>query len=205
VSAVGGDGHVGGAPTLVIADDHPAFRLGVRIACTRGGFDVVAEAGDGEGAFAAVSRECPDVCLLDVRMPGGGIEAARRISEAALPTSVVMLTVSDHAEDVLSALRAGAVGYLPKDTSPTRLPAALCGVLKGEAALPRALVGLVVSRFRDSTAGLRSSASRTAAPRFARSRRCASRSVVQASPFRTAKTAAWTRLCAPSFWRMFVT
>ncbi len=101
----------------------------------------------------AVLRERPDVCLLDVRMPGGGIKAAQRVSEVAPSTSVVMLTVSTDTEDVLGALRAGAVGYLPKDTSPDRLPAALCGVLKGEAALPRALVGRVLQEFRSFTAG----------------------------------------------------
>ncbi len=140
------------APTIVIADDHPVIRLGVRMALIRGGFDVVAEAADCDGAVSAVLRERPDVCLLDIRMPGGGIEAARRLAEVAPSTSVVMLTVSDSTDDVLAALRAKAVGYLPKDTSPDRLPAALCGVLKGEVALPRALVGLVVHKFRDFTA-----------------------------------------------------
>ena len=134
---------------MVIADDHPATRLGVRMALTRGGFRVVAEASDCEGAVAAVSRERPDVCLLDVRMPGGGIEAARRISESGAHTAVVMLTVSRDHGDVLAALRSGAVGFLPKDTRPDRLPAALCGVLGGEAALPRALMGLVLQSLRD--------------------------------------------------------
>ncbi len=136
-------------PSIVIADDHPAFRLGVRMALMRGGFNVVAEAADCEGAVSAVLRERPDVCLLDVCMPGGGIEAAARLSRVAPSTSVVMLTVSDSTDDLLAALRAGAVGYLPKDTRPDRLPAALCGVLKGEAALPRTLVGLVLGEFRD--------------------------------------------------------
>lgn len=140
------------APTIVIADDHPAIRLGVRMALMRGGFEVVGEAADCDGAVKAVVRERPDVCLLDVRMPGGGIEAAKRVAQEAPATSVVMLTVSNRTDDVLAALRAGAVGYLPKDTSPERLPAAICGVLKGEAALPRALVGLVLNEFRDYTA-----------------------------------------------------
>jgi DNA-binding NarL/FixJ family response regulator len=140
------------APSIVIADDHPAMRLGVRMALMRGGFDVVGEAADCDGAVSVVLRERPDVCLLDVRMPGGGVEAARRVTREAPSTSVVMLTVSDRTEDVLAALRAGAVGYLPKDTSPDRLPAAICGVLKGEAALPRALVGVVLDRFREFTA-----------------------------------------------------
>ncbi len=140
------------APTVVIADDHAVMRFGVRMALMRGGFDVVGEVADGPAAVRAAQREQPDVCLLDVRMPGGGgIEAASRIRELSPSTSIVMLTVSESTEDVLAALRAGAVGYLPKDTSPDRLPAALCGVLKGEAALPRTLVGVVLHRFRDYT------------------------------------------------------
>ncbi len=137
------------APTVVIADDHPAIRLGVRMSLMRGGFRVVAEAGDCAGAVSAVLRERPDLCLLDVRMPGGGIEAARTLAHDAPATSVVMLTVSENTDDLLAALRAGAVGYLPKDTHPDRLPAALCGVLRGEAALPRALVGRVLHHFRE--------------------------------------------------------
>src|SRR4051812_41147609 len=70
-------------PTVVTADDHPATRLGVRMALTRGGFSVVAEAGDCEEAVRATVRTRPDLCLLDIRMPkGGGIEAARQIAEA---------------------------------------------------------------------------------------------------------------------------
>jgi DNA-binding NarL/FixJ family response regulator len=148
------DAGVSRAPRIVIADDHPAFRLGVRMALMRGGFDVVGEAADCDGAVRAVLNERPDVCLLDVRMPGGGIEAARKLADAGAATAVVMLSVSDSTDDVLAALRAGAVGYLPKDTLPDRLPAALCGVLKGEAALPRALVGLVLDRFRGFTAAV---------------------------------------------------
>lgn len=139
-------------PTIVIADDHQVTRLGVRMALMRGGFQVLAEAADREGAVSAVLRERPDVCLLDVRMPGGGIETARELTATAPATQVVMLTVSTDTEDVLASLRAGAVGYLPKDTSSDRLPAALCGVLKGEAALPRALVGTVLEEFRSFTA-----------------------------------------------------
>jgi DNA-binding NarL/FixJ family response regulator len=126
--------------------------MGVRMSLMRGGFRVVAEAPDSAGAVSAVLREHPDVCLLDVRMPGGGIEAARRLTNEAPATAVVMLTVSNSTDDLIAALRAGAVGYLPKDTHPDRLPAALCGVLKGEAALPRALVGHVLTHFRDYVA-----------------------------------------------------
>jgi DNA-binding NarL/FixJ family response regulator len=136
------------APTVVIADDHPVIRLGVRMALMRGGFEVLAEAADRDGAVEAVLRERPDIGLLDISMPGGGIEAAEILSRVAPATAVVMLTVSQSPNDLLAALRSGAKGYLPKDTSPDRLPAALCGVLKGEAALPRNLVGRVLHEFR---------------------------------------------------------
>ncbi|HEY3829542.1 MAG TPA: response regulator transcription factor [Solirubrobacteraceae bacterium] len=135
-------------PTVVLADDHPVIRLGVRMALMRGGFEVLAEAADRDGAVEAVLRERPDICLLDISMPGGGIEAAAILARAAPATAVVMLTVSQSPNDLLAALRTGAKGYLPKDTSPERLPAALCGVLKGEAALPRTLVGRVLHEFR---------------------------------------------------------
>lgn len=139
--------------TVVIADDDQVTRLGVRMALMRGGFRVVAEAADSEGAVSAVLRERPDVCLLDVRIPGGGIKVAHILAEAAPATSVVMLADSTKTDDVFAALRAGALGYLPKDMSPDRLPAALGGVLKGEAALPRALVGRVLQEFRTFTFG----------------------------------------------------
>ncbi len=137
------------APTVVIADDHPPIRLGVRMALMRSGFRVLAEAADGDGAVEAVLRERPDLCLLDVRRPGGGIEAAARLASLAPATAVVMLTVSASAEDLLASLRAGARGYLPKDMSPDRLPAALHGVLKGEAALPRTFVGRMLHEMRE--------------------------------------------------------
>jgi DNA-binding NarL/FixJ family response regulator len=138
----------GRAPTAVVADDHPPIRLGVRMALMHGGFRVLAEAADADGAVEAVLRERPDVCLLDIRMPGGGIEAAARLTERAPATAVVMLTVSTAAENLLGALRAGARGYLPKDMSPDRLPAALRGVLRGEAALPRAFVAQMLDELR---------------------------------------------------------
>jgi DNA-binding NarL/FixJ family response regulator len=140
------------APSVVVADDHPATRLGVRMALMKGGFRVLAEAADCDGAVRAVSRERPDVVLLDVGMHGGGIQAAARIAVEQPSTAIVMLSASDRTENVLAALRAGAVGYLPKDTRPDRLPDALRGVLRGEAALPRALVGAVLHELRDFTA-----------------------------------------------------
>jgi DNA-binding NarL/FixJ family response regulator len=135
-------------PTVVLADDHPVIRLGVRMALMRGGFEVRAEASDRDGAVEAVLRERPDIALLDINMPGGGIEAVAILADEVPATACVMLTVSTSPQDMLAALRSGAKGYLPKDTSPDRLPAALAGVLRGEAALPRTLVGRVLHEFR---------------------------------------------------------
>jgi DNA-binding NarL/FixJ family response regulator len=134
---------------VVVADDHPATRAGVRVALEQSDFVVCAEAADGPGAVEAARRERPDVCLLDINMPGGGIQAAEAISRELPETAVVMLTVSRTDSDLFDALRAGASGYLLKDIDPERLPLALHGVLEGEAALPRHLVALLIEEFRE--------------------------------------------------------
>lgn len=134
---------------ILLADDHPATRTGIRVALEENGFEVCAEAGDAEAAIQAALREEPDLCLLDVRMPaGGGIRAAAEISERVPSTAIVMLTVSMEESDLFDSLRAGADGYLLKDTDPDRLPFALQGVLDGEAALPRTLAARVIEEFR---------------------------------------------------------
>jgi two-component system, NarL family, nitrate/nitrite response regulator NarL len=134
--------------TVLIADDHAPTRAGVRGALEDGGFTVVAEAARADAAVESAIRERPDVCVLDVNMPGSGIAAAARIADELPGTAVVMLTVSRDDEDLFAALRAGALGYLLKDMDPGRLAAALRGVLSGEAALPRTLVARVVEEFR---------------------------------------------------------
>lgn len=144
-----GGAAVGCTPTVVIADKHPVFRLGVRMVLMRGGFQVVGEAADAAGTLSAVTRERPDLCLLDIYMPGGGIHATEQIKRFSHATQVVILTVSTETQHVLGALHAGAVGYLPKDTTPERLPDALFGVIAGEAALPRTLVASVLRTLRE--------------------------------------------------------
>jgi DNA-binding NarL/FixJ family response regulator len=114
-----------------------------------GGFRVVGEAEDAAGAVEACVRERPDVALLDVYMPGNGIRAAAEITEVAPSTAVVMLTISQDDQDLFDALRAGAAGFLSKDTDPTRLAPALRGVLAGEAALPRKLTMKLIDAFRE--------------------------------------------------------
>jgi two-component system NarL family response regulator len=133
---------------VVVADDHPPTRAGVRSALEADGFTVVAEVGDARKAIDAALEHEPDVCLLDIHMPGNGIDAAREISRRLPDLAIVMLTASRDDDDLFEALRSGASGYLLKDMDPDRLGAALRGVLEGEAALPRALVSKVVGEFR---------------------------------------------------------
>jgi DNA-binding NarL/FixJ family response regulator len=134
----------------LVADDHAATRLGVRQALTADGFDVVAEASTARAAVDLALEHRPDVCVLDIHMPGNGIAAAGEITRALPETAVVMLTYSRDEADLFDALRAGAQGFLVKDMDPDRLGPALRGVLAGEAALPRSLVARVLGEFRRS-------------------------------------------------------
>jgi len=120
----------------------------VRAALDGHGFEIAAEVGTAPAAIEAALEHRPDVALLDINMPGNGIVAAIEISSRLPDTAVVMLTVSRDDDDLFAALRAGAVGYLLKDTDPERLPNALLGVLRGEGALPRTLVARLVEEFR---------------------------------------------------------
>ena len=138
------------AARVLIADDHEPTRRDVRTALESDErFVVCAEVGDAVAAVDAALRERPDLCLLDVRMPGSGLAAAWEITARLPDTKVVMLTVSADDDDLFAALSAGAVGYLLKELQPDRLPRALIEVLEGEAAIPRSLVGRLVAVFRD--------------------------------------------------------
>jgi two-component system, NarL family, nitrate/nitrite response regulator NarL len=121
--------------TVLVADDHAPTRAGVRSSLEADGFVVCAEASDARGAVEASVRERPDVCLLDIRMPGSGIAAAASISAKVPETAIVMLTVSHDESDFFDALRAGAAGYLLKDTDPRLLPQLLRAVVAGEGVL----------------------------------------------------------------------
>lgn len=131
---------------VLVADDHPILRQAVRNEIEEAGFEVCAEASDGPSAVAGATRTRPDLCLLDVQMPGGGIEAAREIKRRLPDTKVVMLTAGEEADDVVAAIKAGASGYLGKDIEPARLPHVLEAVIRGELAIPRSFVSILVER-----------------------------------------------------------
>jgi DNA-binding NarL/FixJ family response regulator len=138
------------AVRVLLADDHVPTRDDIRRSLEADGrYVVCAEAGDAPVAIESALRERPDLCILDVRMPGGGVAAAWEISARLPTTKIVMLTISSDDRDLFAALRAGASGYLLKDMDPAGLPDALGDVLNGEAALPPALVARVIGEFRD--------------------------------------------------------
>jgi two-component system, NarL family, nitrate/nitrite response regulator NarL len=135
--------------SVLLVDDHPPTRAGVRLSLEEHDFDVVGEAADGPRAVAMAVALRPDVCLIDVHMPaGGGAEAVEHILASVPETACVMLTASKEDKDLFASLRAGAVGYLLKDIDPDRLALALRGALNGEAAMPRVLVTRLVDEFR---------------------------------------------------------
>ena len=133
--------------TVVIADDHPPTRALVREALEQQDFSVVAEGASADEAVAAAREHRPDVCLLDIHMPGSGIVAAAEISQALPDTTLVMLTASQDDRDLFAALRAGASAYLVKGMDPHRIGPALRSALAGETTLPRWLVRQVMAEF----------------------------------------------------------
>jgi two-component system, NarL family, nitrate/nitrite response regulator NarL len=135
-------------PRIVIADDHDPTRRGVRVALEEAGFVVSAEEASAPDAIAAALADPPDLCLLDVHMPGGGIPAVGEIRSHLPETQVVMLGDAQNEKDLFAALEAGASGYLLKEMNPARLGPALRDVLNGGAALPRALTARLVEEFR---------------------------------------------------------
>ena len=136
---------------VVIADDHAPTRSDVREMLEQAGVEVVGEAFDGNGAIEVTLRERPDVCILDVSMPHGGLEAAEAITRELPGTKVVMLTVSSSKEHVLAAVRAGASGYVLKAADPRRLPRVVRAVAAGEQAFPRRLMRQLVEELGRSS------------------------------------------------------
>ncbi len=101
---------------VLIADDSSVTRFGIRMALEQAGFEVCAEAADGDAAVELANAERPDLCILDVMMPkGGGIRAVREIARELPGVKILMLTGSEAGEDVRDALRHGASGYVLKD------------------------------------------------------------------------------------------
>ena len=138
--------------TVAIVDDQELVRAGFRLIIeSAGDLDVVGEAANGEEAVALVAEHGPDVVLMDVRMPVmDGIEATRRIGAAGSSSRVIVLTTFDLDEYVHEALRAGASGFLLKDTPAATLLDAIRVVAQGEALLAPSVTRRLIERFANA-------------------------------------------------------
>jgi two-component system nitrate/nitrite response regulator NarL len=136
---------------IVVVDDHTLFRRGIiALLSQESDFAVVGEAADGFEGIRTVLAQRPDVVLLDLNMPGiSGVEALGGILKEAPDTHVVMLTVSEDADDLVDTLRAGASGYLLKKTPPARLLESLKEAVAGGAPMSPEVARRVISLFRE--------------------------------------------------------
>lgn len=127
---------------VIIADDHPFLREGVRTVLTQAGLEVAAAVGDGDDALDAIERYDPDIAILDVRMPGrDGIEALQAMRRNGDQRPVILLTAVIEDRQLLEAMRAGVSGIVFKQGGENQLIEALHIVSKGGNAIPSDLIG----------------------------------------------------------------
>jgi len=118
---------------IAVVDDHPLFREGVTRSLSEiGSFEVVGEGSSSEEAIRIVEERRPDILLMDISMPGGGLNALHAILERLPEQKVIMLTVSEASDDVIGALRAGAKGYVLKGVGSRTLAEAVRMVAAGQ-------------------------------------------------------------------------
>src|SRR2546430_14059740 len=135
---------------VLLVDDHPITRTALAALLGQHDFTVVGEAADGEEAIELARKLQPQLVLLDLSMPGvGGLEALPKIRDAAPECEVVVLTASGTEDNLLSAIRRGAAGYLLKSEPPDRIVGFLRGVAKGEAALSGAIARRLLEEVRE--------------------------------------------------------
>lgn len=135
---------------VLLADDHDLFRAGLRVLLQDlGGFEVVAEAGDGRDALRLVGEHRPDVVLMDLMMPGlNGLEATARVAREFPGVRVLVLSMNAAEEFVLPAVRAGASGYVLKNARPAELEQAIRAVARGDTYLTPAVSGHLIDDYR---------------------------------------------------------
>ena len=135
---------------VIVCDDHALYRRGVVMELDDAdGLEVIGEAAGGDEAIELATAMAPDVVLMDVRMPGtDGIAATRAITDALHTTKVVMLSVSGEEDDLFDAVRAGAVGYLLKESSFDSIADAVRGAAAGHSFVSPALAARLLDEFR---------------------------------------------------------
>jgi two-component system nitrate/nitrite response regulator NarL len=140
--------------TVLVVDDHDGFREGLATMLRQHGFDVVADAADGEAALEAVAHHAPDVVLMDLQMPGlSGLETTRRIAESAPTAAVVILTVSADEDNVAEAMLSGSCGYLVKGSSPDTVIAGVEAAARGETIMSTEVASRLFARLRPNGPG----------------------------------------------------
>ena len=162
-------GEVRGPVSVVLADDQALMRMGFRMVLeAEEDITVVGEASDGTSALAQARALHPDVILMDVRMPGmNGIEATRRIVESGTDgPKVIVLTTFDLDEYAFAGLRAGASGFLLKDTRPTELAEAIRTVASGEAVVSPRITQRMLEMFAGSLPSSEAPAQSSSDPRI---------------------------------------
>lgn len=150
-------------PRILLAEGDRPTRAGLRIAVRRAGLEQVDEAGSLAEALAAASRESPDVAMIAADLPGGGMEATRRLVSLYPRVRVIVLSSELGGDELLEAVLAGAAGYLAKDMTLARLPHAIQGVLAGEVALPRLHADKLLAELRRRDAARERITARTGA------------------------------------------
>jgi two-component system nitrate/nitrite response regulator NarL len=137
--------------TLLIVDDHPLFRKGViQLIQATPEFRFIGEAADGKEGIRLARELKPDMILLDLNMKDmNGVEVLKEVKDSGLDSRVIMLTVSDQAEDLVAALQNGADGYLLKDMEPEDLMAHLADAARGRIAITPRLTQLLATSLRD--------------------------------------------------------
>ena len=140
---------------VLVADDHTIVRSGIRhVLESEEEFQVVGEAGNGADAVSLAEELGPDVVLLDISMPDqSGLEVAARIREAASPARILILSMHNNAEYVVESVRAGAQGYLLKDTAATELREAIRAVCRGESYFSPPVASRLSAAVRGEVAG----------------------------------------------------
>lgn len=138
---------------VILADDHAVVRMGIRgFLEGPGDISVVAEASNGDEALALIREHRPDVAVLDIQMPGRtGLEVTRAVRAGQLPVGVLILTAYDDDPFVMTALRAGANGYVLKTAEPEEIVAAVRAVYEGQSALDPALLRKVMAYVSGAT------------------------------------------------------